>query len=106
MDQWDTILFTDEFCVCQNTDSRRTFIWREQGTHYPSSNVREIDNYGAGGLMIWAGIMLDGRTPIHVFERRSVTVVRYTCDSTPILRENILGEGQGPPSSHPLPPTL
>ncbi|GFT41906.1 uncharacterized protein TNCV_1667561 [Trichonephila clavipes] len=37
---------------------------------------------------------------------------RYTSDSTmslgstPILRENTLGEGQGPPTSLPLPPTL
>ncbi|GBN24069.1 hypothetical protein AVEN_27890-1 [Araneus ventricosus] len=27
--------------------------------------------------MVWAGIMLDGRTPLHVFERGTVTGVRY-----------------------------
>lgn len=27
--------------------------------------------------MVWSGIMLDGRTPLHVFERGSVTGVRY-----------------------------
>ncbi|GFX46276.1 DDE_3 domain-containing protein [Trichonephila clavipes] len=27
--------------------------------------------------MVWAGIMLDDRTPLHVFERGSVTGVRY-----------------------------
>ncbi|KFM74688.1 Transposable element Tcb2 transposase, partial [Stegodyphus mimosarum] len=27
--------------------------------------------------MVWAGIMLDGRTPFHVFDRGSVTGVRY-----------------------------
>jgi len=27
--------------------------------------------------MIWAGIMFDGRTPLHVFDRGSLTVVRY-----------------------------
>ncbi|GFY15868.1 transposable element Tcb2 transposase [Trichonephila clavipes] len=27
--------------------------------------------------MVWAGILLDGRTPLHVFERGSETGVRY-----------------------------
>lgn len=27
--------------------------------------------------MVWAGIMLDGRTPLHVFERGTVTAVMY-----------------------------
>ncbi|GBM38350.1 hypothetical protein AVEN_170939-1 [Araneus ventricosus] len=77
MDQWATVLFTDESRFSLNTDSRRTFIWREPGTCYLSSNVREIDHYGGGSLMVWAGIMLDGRTPLHVFERGTVTGVRY-----------------------------
>ncbi|GBM55183.1 Transposable element Tc1 transposase [Araneus ventricosus] len=77
MDQWATVLFTDESRFSLNTDSLRTFICIEQGTRYLPSNVREIDHYGGGGLMIWAGIMLDGRTALHVFERGTVTGVRY-----------------------------
>ncbi|GBN62014.1 hypothetical protein AVEN_171292-1 [Araneus ventricosus] len=77
MDQLATVLFTDESRFSLNTDSRRTFIWREPGTRYLPSNVREIDHYGGGGLMVWADIMLDGRTPLHVFERGTVIGVRY-----------------------------
>ncbi|GFU57523.1 DDE_3 domain-containing protein [Trichonephila clavipes] len=77
MGHWATILFTDESRFSLNTDSRRSFILGGPGTHYLPSNVREIDNYGGGGLMVWAGIMLDGRTPLHIFERGSVTGVRY-----------------------------
>ncbi|GBL73065.1 hypothetical protein AVEN_128223-1 [Araneus ventricosus] len=40
MDQWVTVLFTDESRFSLNTDSRRTFIWREPGTRYLPSNVR------------------------------------------------------------------
>ncbi|GBM22200.1 hypothetical protein AVEN_225086-1, partial [Araneus ventricosus] len=76
MDQWATVLFTDECGFSLTTDSRRTYIWREPETRYLPSNVREIDHYGGGGLMVWAGIMLDGRTPLHVFERGTVTGVR------------------------------
>ncbi|GBN76633.1 hypothetical protein AVEN_218485-1 [Araneus ventricosus] len=57
MDQWVTVLFTDESRFSLNTNSRRTFIWREPGTRYLSSNVCEIDHYGGGGLMVWVGIM-------------------------------------------------
>ncbi|GBL99184.1 Transposable element Tc1 transposase [Araneus ventricosus] len=77
IDQWATVLFTDESRFSLNTNSRRPFIWREPGTRYLPSNVREIDHYGGGGLMVWAGIMLDGQTPLHVFERGTVTGVRY-----------------------------
>ncbi|GBN69292.1 hypothetical protein AVEN_35980-1 [Araneus ventricosus] len=77
MDQWATVLFTDESRFSLNTDSRRTFIWREPGTRYLPSNAREIDHYGGGGLMVWASIMLDGRTPLYVFERGTVTGVWY-----------------------------
>ncbi|GFU79456.1 DDE_3 domain-containing protein [Trichonephila clavipes] len=77
MNQWVTILFTDESHFSLNTDSNHTFIWREPGTRHLPSNVRKIDNYGGRGLIIWASILLDGRTPLHVFEIGSVTAVRY-----------------------------
>ncbi|GFV47754.1 DDE_3 domain-containing protein [Trichonephila clavipes] len=73
MHQWATVLFTDESRFSIHTDSCRTFIRREPGTLYLPFNVHEIDNYGEGGLMVLAG-MLDGH---HVFERGSMTGVRY-----------------------------
>ncbi|GFV83453.1 transposable element Tcb2 transposase [Trichonephila clavipes] len=73
----DHILFTDESRFSLNTDSCSTFTWREPGILYLPYNIREIDSYGAGGLMVRAGIMLDGRAPHHVFERGSVTGVRH-----------------------------
>ncbi|KFM59627.1 Transposable element Tcb2 transposase, partial [Stegodyphus mimosarum] len=76
MEQWATVLFTDESRFSLNIDSCHTFIWRDPGTRYLPSNVREINNYGSGGGMVWAGIMLDGRTPLHVFDRGSMTGVR------------------------------
>ncbi|GBO09798.1 hypothetical protein AVEN_140807-1 [Araneus ventricosus] len=67
--------------VCVGGASRETGLIsarkREPGTRYLPSNVREIAHYGGGGLMVWAGIMLDSRTPLHVFERGTVTGVRY-----------------------------
>ncbi|GBM18228.1 hypothetical protein AVEN_39000-1 [Araneus ventricosus] len=76
-DKWATVLIIDESRFSLTPDSRRAFIWREPGTLYLPSNVREIDHYGSGRLMVWAVIMLDGRTPFHVFKRGTVTGVRY-----------------------------
>ncbi|GFX18340.1 transposable element Tc1 transposase [Trichonephila clavipes] len=76
MDQWATVLFTDESRFGLN-ESRRTFIWREPRTRYLSSNVHEIYNFGGGDFSVWAGIMLDDRTHLHAFERSSVTAARY-----------------------------
>ncbi|GBN85247.1 hypothetical protein AVEN_166061-1 [Araneus ventricosus] len=61
-----TVLFADESRFSLNTDSRRTFIRREPRTRYLPSNVRKIHHYGGGCLMVWTGIMLDGRTPLHI----------------------------------------
>ncbi|GBM88650.1 hypothetical protein AVEN_139604-1 [Araneus ventricosus] len=39
MDQWATVFFIHEPRFSLNTDSRRTFIWREPGTRYLPSNA-------------------------------------------------------------------
>ncbi|GFV91872.1 transposable element Tcb2 transposase [Trichonephila clavipes] len=77
MDQWVTILFNDNFRFSLINDSLGTFLWREPRTCYLLSNIREIDHYGRGGLMVWTGIKLDGRAHVHIFERGTVTAVRY-----------------------------
>ncbi|KFM67769.1 hypothetical protein X975_09636, partial [Stegodyphus mimosarum] len=54
------------------------FIRREAGpATYLPSNLHEINSYGGGDVMVWTGIMLDGPTPLHVFDRGGVTGVRY-----------------------------
>ncbi|GFU83711.1 transposable element Tcb2 transposase [Trichonephila clavipes] len=63
--------------IARRTEGLQLLSYLFTWTHYLPPDVLEIDNYGGGGLMVWAGIMLDGRTPLHVFERDSVTGVRY-----------------------------
>lgn len=76
-DQWSKVLFSDESRFSLQPDSRRVLIWREPGTRYHPSNIFERDHYGGGGLLVWGGIMLNGRTDLHVFESGSVTGRRY-----------------------------
>ncbi|GFW91648.1 hypothetical protein TNCV_4500671 [Trichonephila clavipes] len=51
MDQFTTVLFTNEFRLSLISDSRLTFIQRELGTNYLLSIVQEIDHQGNGCLM-------------------------------------------------------
>ncbi|GFU39457.1 transposable element Tcb2 transposase [Trichonephila clavipes] len=39
--------------------------------------MKERHQYGGPGVLVWGGIMLNGRTELHIFDRGSVTGVRY-----------------------------
>ncbi|KFM73878.1 Retrovirus-related Pol polyprotein from transposon 297, partial [Stegodyphus mimosarum] len=71
--QWSHVLFTDESRFSLTGDSKRVYIWRESGTQNDPSNIVERDRFGSGGVMVWGGITIDGRTPLHVFSSGSVT---------------------------------
>ncbi|GFT79040.1 transposable element Tcb2 transposase [Trichonephila clavipes] len=53
-DQWSRVLFTDE-----------------------SRNLKERHRYGGPGVLVWGGIILNGRTELHIFDRESVIGERY-----------------------------
>lgn len=76
-DQWANVLFSDESRFSLQSDSRRVLIWREPGTRYHPSNIRERDRYGGGGLLVWGGIMLGGRTSLYVLDRGTLNAQRY-----------------------------
>ncbi|UYV83652.1 hypothetical protein LAZ67_23001896 [Cordylochernes scorpioides] len=76
-DQWANVLFSDKSRFSLNTDSRRVFIWREPGTRYHPSNIREIDSFRGGSLLVWAGISSSRRTPLHIFSGGTLTAQRY-----------------------------
>ncbi|UYV70792.1 hypothetical protein LAZ67_8000631 [Cordylochernes scorpioides] len=76
-DQWANVLFSDESRFSLNTDSRRVFIWREPGTRYHPSNIREIDSFRGSSLLVWAGISSSRRTPLHIFSGGTLTAQRY-----------------------------
>ena len=58
-------------------DSGRLFIFRKSVTRYHPCKIIERDHYAGGGLIVWAGIMQDTRTPLHVFDNGSVNAQRY-----------------------------
>ncbi|GFV17486.1 hypothetical protein TNCV_1272731 [Trichonephila clavipes] len=49
-----------------SSDCRRQLIWRESGTAYRPENIQEKNQYPTCSIMVWAGIMINGRTRLHV----------------------------------------
>ncbi|GFW86042.1 transposable element Tcb2 transposase [Trichonephila clavipes] len=70
-------MFSDKYRFSLSSDSRQVTIWRERGTRFEPRNITERHRFPSRGVMVWAGIMMDGRTVIHFFDTESVTAQRY-----------------------------
>ncbi|GFW13352.1 next to BRCA1 gene 1 protein [Trichonephila clavipes] len=60
-----------------SSDCRRQLIWRESGTAYRPENIQEKDRYPTCSIMVWAGIMINGRMRLHVVANGTMTGQRY-----------------------------
>ncbi|GFS97197.1 transposable element Tcb2 transposase [Trichonephila clavipes] len=74
---WACILFSDESRFSLSSDCRRQLIWRESGTAYRAENIQEKDRYPTCSIMVWAGIMINGRTCLHVVVNGTMMGQRY-----------------------------
>ncbi|GFX51870.1 transposable element Tcb2 transposase [Trichonephila clavipes] len=74
---WACVLFSDESRFSLSSDCRRQLIWRESGTPYRPENIQENDRYPTCSIMVWAGIMINGRTRLHVVANGTMTGQRY-----------------------------
>ncbi|GFV22829.1 transposable element Tcb2 transposase [Trichonephila clavipes] len=55
----------------------RQLIWRESGTAYRPENIQEKNRYPTCSIMVWAGIMINCRTRLHVVANGTMTGQRY-----------------------------
>ncbi|GFY14484.1 transposable element Tcb2 transposase [Trichonephila clavipes] len=60
-----------------SSDCRRQLIWRESGTACRPENIQEKDRYPTCSIMVWADIMINGRTCLHVVANGTMTGRRY-----------------------------
>ncbi|GFX46835.1 transposable element Tcb2 transposase [Trichonephila clavipes] len=74
---WACVLFSDESRFSLSSDCRRQLILRESGTAYRPENVQGKDRYPTCSIMVWAGIMINGRTRLHVVANGTMTGQRY-----------------------------
>lgn len=75
-EQWSNVLFTDESRFGFHSDSRRTRVWRRSGNSERLRSVQEVHSYRGGTVMIWAGIMIGGRTSL-VFPEGNLNAAGY-----------------------------
>ncbi|GFV29137.1 transposable element Tcb2 transposase [Trichonephila clavipes] len=74
---WACVLFSDESRFSLSSDCRRQLIWCESGIAYSPENIQEKDQYPTCSIMVWAGIMINGRTRLHVVANGTMTGQRY-----------------------------
>ncbi|GFS62932.1 transposable element Tcb2 transposase [Trichonephila clavipes] len=74
---WACVLFSDESRFSLSSDCRRQLIWRESGTAYRPEHIQEKDRYPTCSIMVWAGIIIKGRTRLHVVANGTMTGQRY-----------------------------
>ncbi|GFT82300.1 transposable element Tcb2 transposase [Trichonephila clavipes] len=76
-DEWSRVLFTNDSRFSTRSYSQRVLIYRDIGTRFYPSNIKERHRYGGPGVLVWGGIMLNGQTELHIFDRGSVIGDRY-----------------------------
>ncbi|GFU96793.1 transposable element Tcb2 transposase [Trichonephila clavipes] len=74
---WACVLFSDDSRFSLSSDCSRQLIWRENGTADRPENIQEKDRYPTCSIMVWAGIMINGRTRLHVVVNGTMTGQRY-----------------------------
>ncbi|GFX68194.1 transposable element Tcb1 transposase [Trichonephila clavipes] len=75
--KWACVLFSDESRFSLSSDCRRQLIWRESSTAYRPENIQEKDRYPTSSIMLWAGIMINVRTRLHVVANGTMMGQRY-----------------------------
>ncbi|GFY18895.1 transposable element Tcb2 transposase [Trichonephila clavipes] len=74
---WACVLLSDESRFSLSSDCRRQLIWRESVTAYCPENIQEKDRYPTCSIMVWASIMINGRTRLNVVANGTMTGQRY-----------------------------
>ncbi|GFX46852.1 transposable element Tcb2 transposase [Trichonephila clavipes] len=76
------VLFSDESHFSVHPDNRRIFIWRDCGSRnnpaFARARVHESVIFGSGGVLVYGGISIDGRTDLYIIRDRPLTTRRYS----------------------------
>ena len=92
LNQWQSVLFSDESRYRLTRCDGRLRMWGRPGDKFSEECVQEIDRFGGGSIMVWAGIMYNNRTDLVIVPQR-LNAVWYTQD---VLQDHAaIGVGPG-----------
>ena len=79
MADWANVLFVDENRISLRGNDGRARVYRARGERFNENCVVEIEPFGGGSIMMFAGISMHTKTPI-VRRQGAVNAVRYQND--------------------------
>ena len=92
---WSRVLFTDESRFTLTHNDARARVWRRPGERFVEACVRQHDRHGGGSIMVWGGIYLHGRTPLHLVQG-NLNAVRYRDEIVqPLIMPTLQAMGPG-----------
>ncbi|GFX99245.1 transposable element Tcb2 transposase [Trichonephila clavipes] len=74
--EWSNVLSSDESPFSVHPDNRRIFIWRDRGSRNNPAFVHESVRFGGGGVLVYGGICIDGRTDLYIIRDGPLTARR------------------------------
>ncbi|GFV00680.1 transposable element Tcb2 transposase [Trichonephila clavipes] len=74
--EWSNVLFSDESRFSVHPDNRRIFIWRDRGSRSNPAFVHKRVRFGGGGVLVYGGISIDGRTDLYIIRDGPLTARR------------------------------
>ncbi|GFS53258.1 transposable element Tcb2 transposase [Trichonephila clavipes] len=81
------VLFSDESSFSVHPDNRRIFMWSDRDSRNNPAFALESVRFGGGGVLVYGGISIDGRTDLYIIRDGLLTSSRYRDE---ILRPNVV----------------
>ncbi|GFU16803.1 transposable element Tcb2 transposase [Trichonephila clavipes] len=75
--EWSNVLSSDKSRFSVHPDNRRIFIWRDRGSRNNPAFVHESVRFGSGGVLVYGGISIDGRTDLYIIRDGHLTARQY-----------------------------
>ncbi|GFX13320.1 transposable element Tcb2 transposase [Trichonephila clavipes] len=71
------MFFSDESRFSVHPDNRRIFIWKDRGNRNNPAFVHESVRFDGGGVLVYGGISIHGRTDLYIIRDGPLTARRY-----------------------------
>ncbi|GFW36665.1 transposable element Tcb2 transposase [Trichonephila clavipes] len=75
--EWSNVLFSDESRFSVHPNNRPIFIWRDSGNRNNHVFMHKSVRFGGGGVLVYGGISIDGRTDLYIIRDRLLTARLY-----------------------------